>query len=199
MNRKHVQLRPDPRRHVVEHDKVGVRPGLGQVLGHGQFHFARGLERFFQKPVAARDEQHLYRLRQQAHDGSLVVRRQIVLCRETRAEHAVTRLRRQKNHRRGVRRRNRQRLGLQQLVVEPQFDFGLLLFRRVVRHAGEDGALAWILRVGSNVQRDDAEVVRALTDPMENQRQALVLDLAQAGRRAVAEQMNFRAGFVARQ
>ena len=34
---------------------------------------------------------------------------------------------------------------------------------------------------------------------MVNQRQTLVLDLAQSGRRAVAEQMNLRAGFVARQ
>ena len=72
-----------------------------------------------------------------------------------------------------------------------------MFFGRIIGDTGEDGPPAGVLRVGPHVEGDDAQVVGALTDAMINERQTLVLDFAQAGRRAIAEQMNFGAGFVA--
>src|SRR5205823_6896195 len=64
-----------------------------------------------------------------------------------------------------------------------------IFLRRRVRHTGENRALTRVFRVGPHVERDNAQVVGALTGQMINQRQTLVLYLAQTGRRAVAEQI----------
>ena len=106
-------------------------------------------------------------------------------------------MRRQENDRGRVGRWNRDCFGLEGLIVEPQLDFGFLLFGRIVRHAGKDSPLIGVLRVWPHVERHDAQIVRAPANQVINQRQTLVLDLAQAGRRAVAEQVHFRAGLVA--
>ena len=107
VNRERVQPGPDGGGDIIQHDQIEVRLRLGHVRCDGQFHFAGGFERFLQQAIAARRQQHFHRLRQDAHNGGLVVRGQVVLGGNPDAENAVPRLRGQENDRRGVCRWNR--------------------------------------------------------------------------------------------
>jgi len=109
-------------------------------------------------------------------------------------DNAVAGLLGQEHLRRGLPGGDGERASLQHPVVEQQLQVSLHGVGGKVGYAGINRALAGVLRVGADVERDDAKVVLALAYAVVDERQRFVLELTQLRHRAIAEQVNLRAG-----
>jgi len=162
VNGERVRARPDDGNDVIEHDEVESFRRVGELWRGAELHVRGAFDRLLKETIALGDEQHLHRHRHEADDGRLIVGGEQVRRGEAHGEDAVVRLRRREDDELGVRATDVERTRLDELAVEEQLDVELGGVGRIVRDAGEDGALGGVLRIGARVEPHNAGVSRSV-------------------------------------